>query len=155
MAINISVQYNGGFPPDIIQLTLCYCYRLTPTKCHEVFLVLQPLFPPQHFDACFPLLGECSKGLDAFRIFFRRTTALSADVSNVDIGPGFSLKQNLPASNVDTRVEVHSSSFKICFHCPRPIRAREFGLARQVRISRPASACSFSQLRLCSGRQII
>ena len=27
MAINISVQYNGGFLPDIILLTLCYYHR--------------------------------------------------------------------------------------------------------------------------------
>ena len=31
---------------------------------------------------------------------------------------------------------------------PVPVRAREFGLARRVRQSRPASACSFSILRL-------
>ena len=31
---------------------------------------------------------------------------------------------------------------------PVPVRAREFGLARQVRLSRPASACSFSTVRL-------
>ena len=30
---------------------------------------------------------------------------------------------------------------------PVPVRAREFVLARQVRPSRPASACSFSTLR--------
>ena len=29
-----------------------------------------------------------------------------------------------------------------------PVRALEFGLARQVRLSRPTSACSFSTLRL-------
>ena len=29
-------------------------------------------------------------------------------------------------------------------HCPVSVRAREFGLARRVRPSRPASACSFS-----------
>ena len=33
-----------------------------------------------------------------------------------------------------------------CF--PVPVRASEFGLARRVRQSRPASACSFSILRL-------
>ena len=27
MVINVSVQYNGGFLPDIILLTLCYCYH--------------------------------------------------------------------------------------------------------------------------------
>ena len=31
---------------------------------------------------------------------------------------------------------------------PVPVRARDFGLTRQVRPSRPASACSFSTLRL-------
>ena len=29
MAINVSVEYNGGFLPDIILLTLCYCHRGT------------------------------------------------------------------------------------------------------------------------------
>ena len=33
-------------------------------------------------------------------------------------------------------------------HFPFPLRAGEFGLARRVRPSRPASACSFSTLRL-------
>ena len=33
-------------------------------------------------------------------------------------------------------------------HFPVPVRARESGLARQVRPSRPASACLFSILRL-------
>ena len=31
---------------------------------------------------------------------------------------------------------------------PVPVRAREFGLARRVRPSRPASACSSSALRM-------
>ena len=34
------------------------------------------------------------------------------------------------------------------FFFPVPVRAREFGLARRVQPSRPASACSFSALRL-------
>ena len=33
-------------------------------------------------------------------------------------------------------------------HSPVPVRASEFGLARRVQPSRPASACSFSILRL-------
>ena len=33
-------------------------------------------------------------------------------------------------------------------YSPVPVRAGEFGLARQVQPSRPASACSFSILKL-------
>ena len=33
-------------------------------------------------------------------------------------------------------------------YSPVPVRASEFGLARRVQSSRPASACSFSILRL-------
>ena len=33
-------------------------------------------------------------------------------------------------------------------YSPVPVRALEFGLARRVQPSRPASACSFSMLRL-------
>ena len=33
-------------------------------------------------------------------------------------------------------------------YSPVPVRASEFGLGRQVQPSRPASACSFSILRL-------
>ena len=34
------------------------------------------------------------------------------------------------------------------YYSPVPVRALEFGLARRVQPSRPASACSFSILRL-------
>ena len=37
---------------------------------------------------------------------------------------------------------------------PVPVRAGEFGLARQVRSSRPASACSFSILPLSAAATI-
>ena len=49
MAINISVQYNGGLLPDIILLTQCY-YEGIPFKCHEEVLYLQPMIPPKRFD---------------------------------------------------------------------------------------------------------
>ena len=42
MAINVNVQYNDGFLPDIILLTQCYLF-----KCHEEVLYLQPLIPPK------------------------------------------------------------------------------------------------------------
>ena len=36
MAINVSVQHNGGFLPGIILLTQCYYHRGgNPFKCHE------------------------------------------------------------------------------------------------------------------------
>ena len=62
MAINVSVQYNGGLLPDIILLTQCYFHR----ECHEEVLYLQPLIPPKRFDMFFPLTGGCSECLGAF-----------------------------------------------------------------------------------------
>ena len=50
MAINVSVQYNGGLVPDIILLTQ-RCYHREPVKCHEVVLYSQPMIPPnKRFD---------------------------------------------------------------------------------------------------------
>ena len=47
VAVNVSIQYNGGFLPDIILLTLCYYHywgtRLNAMKC---FFSLQPMIPP-------------------------------------------------------------------------------------------------------------
>ena len=49
MAINVSVQYNGGFLLDTILLTLL-CYN--PIKCHDAdeVLSLQPMIQSKHFD---------------------------------------------------------------------------------------------------------
>ena len=65
MAINVSVQYNDGFLPDIILLTLCYYHRGNPIECHEEVLPLQAMIPPtgKRFDMFSPLLGGCSEGL--------------------------------------------------------------------------------------------
>ena len=72
MATNISVQYNGGFLPDLILLlTQCYYHRGNPIECHEEVLSLQPMIPPKRFDVLFPCLGLCTEGLDAFRLFFK------------------------------------------------------------------------------------
>ena len=50
MAINVSIQYNGGLLPDIILLTQS---MLSPSgnlfECHEEVLYLQPLIPPKRF----------------------------------------------------------------------------------------------------------
>ena len=40
MVINISLQYNGGFLPDIILLTQDYYHWGTPVKCHVLVLYL-------------------------------------------------------------------------------------------------------------------
>ena len=66
MAINVSVQYNGGLLPDIILLTLCD-FIGKPPSYFEQFLSLQPtMFPPKSFDFFPPECG-CSKGLDNSR----------------------------------------------------------------------------------------
>ena len=40
MAINISVQYNGGLPPDIILLTQGYSHRGTRLNGMKTFCLL-------------------------------------------------------------------------------------------------------------------
>ena len=65
MFINlVSVQYNGGFLPEIIMLTLCDNISGTLSIPHYAmyfveFLSSQPMFRPKPFD--------CSGGLAAFR----------------------------------------------------------------------------------------
>ena len=59
MAINVSVQYNGGFLPNIILLAQCYYHRGTRLNAMKRF--------------CFrPLCGNTFiEGIDAFRFFFK------------------------------------------------------------------------------------
>ena len=70
MAINVSVQHNGGLLHDIILLTQCYYHRGTRLNAMKRFLYFKPMIPPKRFDI-FPLTGGCSEGLDAFRFFFK------------------------------------------------------------------------------------
>ena len=69
MAINVSVQYNGGLLPDIILFTQCHFHwgiRLNAMKrfclcslrCHLNVLTF------------FPLTEGCSESLDESRFFF-------------------------------------------------------------------------------------
>ena len=60
MVINVSVQCNGGFLPEIILLTLCGNIG-EPFSYHVEFLSLQPRLLPNPFD--------CSGDLAAF-VFF-------------------------------------------------------------------------------------
>ena len=66
MAINLSVQYNGGLLPDIILLTQCYFHRGTRLNGMKRFLCAAFLVPPKRFDIFSPLIGGCSEGLGAF-----------------------------------------------------------------------------------------
>ena len=59
MAINVSVQYDGVFLPDIVLLTQCYYQRVL--KCHEEVLYFQLLIPPKRFDIFSPRLGDTQK----------------------------------------------------------------------------------------------
>ena len=61
--INVSVQFNGGFLPDMILLTLSMLLLLAnPIKCDEQVLSLQPkCFPPKRFDNFPPCLGDAQK----------------------------------------------------------------------------------------------
>ena len=52
MAINVSVQHNGGFLPGIILLTQCYYHRGTHLNA---ILHLQPMILPKRFDKMSPL----------------------------------------------------------------------------------------------------
>ena len=58
MAINVSVQINGGFLSDIILLTQCYYYRGTRVNAMKRFCInLQSMIPPKHFDIFLPDWG--------------------------------------------------------------------------------------------------
>ena len=64
MAINVNVQYNGGFLPDIILWTQCYLHRGTCLNAMKWFCICSLLIPPERFDIFFPIItGGCSEGL--------------------------------------------------------------------------------------------
>ena len=55
MAINVSVQHNGGFLLGVILLTQWYYVpSVNPFKCNEEALYLQPIIPPRRFDISRP-----------------------------------------------------------------------------------------------------
>ena len=69
MAINVSVQYNGGILPDIILLDPILLASGNPFKCHEEVLSLQPMIPPKRFDIFPPDWGMLRRSR-CFRFFF-------------------------------------------------------------------------------------
>ena len=48
MAINVSVQYNGGLLPDIILLTQCYYHRGTRSNAMKRFCIICMFVHPGH-----------------------------------------------------------------------------------------------------------
>ena len=79
MAISeASVQYNDGFLPDMILLTLSMFLpssgNITRLNARRVF-VLQPMILPKRFDM------YCSECLDAFRLFFIHTVTQTCPVT--------------------------------------------------------------------------
>ena len=61
MAINVSVQYNGGLLPDIILLTQWHYQRGTRLNAMKRFCILQPMIPPKRFDIFSSSLGDAQK----------------------------------------------------------------------------------------------
>ena len=55
MAINVNVQYNGGFLPDIILWTQCYLHRGPCLNAMKRFCICSLLIPPKRFDIFSPI----------------------------------------------------------------------------------------------------
>ena len=71
MAINVSVQYNGGLLPDIILLTQCYYHQGTRSNVLKKFCFCS-LWCHLNVLTFPPLIGGCSEGLGAFRFFLKK-----------------------------------------------------------------------------------
>ena len=61
MAINVSVQYDGGFLPRHYTVDPMLLPSGNPFKCHEEVLYFQLLIPPKRFDIFSPRLGDAQK----------------------------------------------------------------------------------------------
>ena len=57
MAINVSVQCNGGLLPDIMLLTQCHYHRGTRLNAMKRFVFAAPKIPPKRFDISPPDWG--------------------------------------------------------------------------------------------------
>ena len=69
MAINVSVQYNGEFLPNIILLTQCYYHRGTRLNVMKRFC-FRSLLTHLSVLTFSPLCGnKCTEGIDVFRHF--------------------------------------------------------------------------------------
>ena len=68
MAINVNVQYNGGFLPDIILLTQCYLYRGTCLNAMKRFCICRCVCVFFPFILDVKLVGSTSRGHTGFLI---------------------------------------------------------------------------------------
>ena len=76
MAINVSVQYNGGFLPDIMML-LTQCYTINRIGDVEPFSSHVLTFPPFGWTLLtLTLTLTLTEGLDAFVFFYFKTPDL-------------------------------------------------------------------------------
>ena len=76
MAINVIVQYHGGFLSDMILLNQCYSHRGAQLNAMKMFFLCSLSFHlPVNVLTFFSLTGGCSEGLDAFRIFFKQCSS--------------------------------------------------------------------------------
>ena len=66
MAINVSVQYNGGLVPDITLLTQCYYHRGIRLNAMKRFFIRSLWSHLKNVLTFFPLTGGYSEGLGAF-----------------------------------------------------------------------------------------
>ena len=70
MAINVSVQHNGGLLPDMILLNQCYYHRGIRSNTMKRFCLCS-LRSHLNVLTFSPLTGGCSEGLDAVRYLFK------------------------------------------------------------------------------------
>ena len=76
MAINVSVQHNGGFLPDIILLTQRYYHRGTRLKAIKRFCICSLRSHLLNVLTFPPLTGRCSESLARFVQIFLETTVV-------------------------------------------------------------------------------
>ena len=67
MAVSVSVRYNGGFLPDMVDLLLTQCYDHWRIGLNAMKV--------------FCLCSSCSEGLDAFRYFFKQLRSVVCQMS--------------------------------------------------------------------------
>ena len=79
MTINVCVQYNGGFLPDIILLALCYYHRGTRLNAMKRCCLCSPCSHLNVLTISLPCL-EGAQGLDAFRSFLKHISLFYSDI---------------------------------------------------------------------------
>ena len=93
MAINVSVQHNGGFLPRHYNVVVAMLLPSgNPFKCHEEVLY-------SHLTVLLtypPLAGGCSEGLDAFSFFFKHTAHHANTNTSICTGSDVTISKPYP-----------------------------------------------------------